>query len=186
MSRFGRNGYGGDVAGRGFGCHAMMSNPRGGADGCRDGPGSPRRHLFQQPTEAGEPLVNPHDLQHRPERGLIAGDDGLANRALPVSDERYRWKIAAGNDEDLNLPPVDPCNGIARHAMSVHRVGHRIGAGKALARYDLQPIFDGVVTFQPFERGDREGHHQGNPPRAQGAHRQAMALAEVIAGTPAA
>jgi hypothetical protein len=83
---------------------------------------SDRGHLFQEPPEAGKFLIGPHYLNHRQERGLVCYNDRLANRAFRSDINGIVWKIAAGNNEDLNLRPICPRNGIACQFLSERRI----------------------------------------------------------------
>src|SRR5215831_16921799 len=85
---------------------------------------SDRGHLLKEPPEAGKFLIGPHYLNHRPERGLVCCNDRFANRAFPVGYERHCWKIATGNNEDLNLRPIGPRNGIACQFLPERRIQH--------------------------------------------------------------
>jgi hypothetical protein len=114
-------------------------------------------HLLQETPEAGQFLISPHDLNHRPERGLICRNDRFANRSLPFRYECNGWKIAARDDKYLNLRPISTRNRIVGQALRERWILNGIGAGESHARGIFQTMIDGVVTSEPVDRGHRKG-----------------------------
>ena len=98
------------------------------------------RRFLEEAAKTGDPVAGFQHPKHRPERGLVGGDDGLAEFALPLGDRGHRREVAAGDDKDLDLGPVDPSEGVAciLRTELAYRVG--VGGAEAFERNGLETV----------------------------------------------
>ena len=105
------------------------------------------RHLFQQPAQSGQRIIQLHDTERTPQRRLIGGDHRLAQRALPCGDPRHGREIAARNDQHLDVGRIDAAQAFKRHVGIELANRVRIGRAEALHADHLKSILSFVIAF---------------------------------------
>ncbi len=108
--------------------------------------------------------------RHRPQRGLVGGDDRLSEFALPAGDRGHRRKIAARHDKGLDLRAVDAGEGVAGvfRPELADRIG--IGRGKAFERDHRQSVLALEITLCAGIDRLGIGRDEGDPLGAERAH----------------